>query len=312
MGASRSETTTTAPGGWLSRGFFALSAVTFVLLVFGATVRVHGAGLSCPDWPLCFGQLIPQLDFSIFLEWGHRALASIVSLGFLVLGVRVLLNPETRSRAGTLVIVAALVLVLQIILGGLTVLHLLVFWSVTLHLLTGNLFLFLIFSIAQALSARPVPTVPSPLRYTGVAVAVAAVAQVTLGALVSSNYAGMACPDWPTCNDDVWFPTFTGIVGLQLVHRLGAYTLFLLSLLHLALSWRHVAWRRSALLVVGLIFTQICVGVANVWLAMPVEFAVLHSAVADTILLTVLVQARQLVLARAQTAPSSSTVLEYV
>ena len=59
-----------------------LTAVTYVLLVFGSAVRVHGAGLACPDWPLCFGEVIPALDFQVFMEWGHRVLAGLVSLGF--------------------------------------------------------------------------------------------------------------------------------------------------------------------------------------------------------------------------------------
>ena len=71
----------------LSRGFAVLAALTFCLIVVGALVRANGAGLACPDWPLCFGEVIPQFDLKVAFEWGHRVFASFVSLGLLVLSV---------------------------------------------------------------------------------------------------------------------------------------------------------------------------------------------------------------------------------
>lgn len=265
-----------------------LVAVTYGLLVFGASVRVHGAGLSCPDWPLCFGEVVPRLDFRIFLEWGHRVLASLVSVGFLVAGSIALYRPETRSRVGGLIGAAAVALAVQIVLGGLTVLHLLAYWSVTLHLLTGNLFCTLLLLVALRLRAVGTPA-PSPMpalaRPVGLALVVAVFVQLGLGGLVSSNYAGLACTEWPTCNGGVWFPTFTGIVGLQLFHRFGAYTV---SALVLAFWWinRGSAAHRPAAILLVLLACQITLGVANVLMAMPVELAILHSALADLILLT--------------------------
>ena len=52
-----------------------LVAATAFLIVFGASVRVHGAGLACPDWPLCFGEVVPAIDFQVGLEFGHRVIA---------------------------------------------------------------------------------------------------------------------------------------------------------------------------------------------------------------------------------------------
>ena len=64
----------------LATGFVALAGVTYVLIVFGALVRANGAGLACPDWPLCFGEVIPAFDVGVAFEWGHRALAGSVGL----------------------------------------------------------------------------------------------------------------------------------------------------------------------------------------------------------------------------------------
>ena len=280
--------TAQAQSSALGRGFFVLAAVTYGLLVFGASVRVHGAGLSCPDWPLCFGEVIPELDFHIFLEWGHRVLASLVSLGFLVLGGLAVRRPEARRRVGSLLLVALGALAVQVVLGGLTVLKLLAFWSVTLHLLTGNFICATIFVIGLKLTdaARHAGSVGPRERTLTAALGAAVVVQMALGGLVSSNYAGLACTEWPTCNGGVWFPVFDGIVGLQVFHRLGAYTVAAISLALLVTARAGGPVRRPAWLVFTLVMTQIVLGVANVLLAMPVELAIAHGAVADLIVLS--------------------------
>lgn len=261
--------------------FRGLAAVTWGLLVFGATVRVHGAGLSCPDWPLCFGQVIPELNFHVFLEWGHRVLAGTISVGFAALGALVLSRPDLRGRAGAMCVVALVVLLTQIVLGGLTVLKLLAYWSVTLHLVTGNLFLLSLLTIASRLDPRPIT---ASVASAGLSKAVAAMwlVQLALGGLVSSNYAGLACTEWPTCNGGVWFPAWSGIVGLQLAHRAGAYVLFGLAA-GLAWSARGGPGAGAASVVFAAVLAQVALGVTNVWLEMPVEIAVLHSALADLI-----------------------------
>lgn len=270
----------------LSSAFWVLSSFTYVLLILGATVRVHGAGLSCPDWPLCFGEVVPQFDLQIFLEWFHRQIAGIISLGFLGLGGWVLYTPALRAKAGRLVLAAAGVLTLQIILGGLTVLHLLAYWSVTLHLLCGNLFTVLLVLIGYRLRGTPQP-VPAQrgLMGAGLALGALVVCQLSLGGLVSSNYAGLACTEWPTCNAGQWFPTWQGPVGLQLMHRLAAYTLAVVAVGFAVVARRSSALRIPSLVVACLVGVQIVLGVTNILLRMPVEIAILHSAVADAIVL---------------------------
>lgn len=272
----------------LGRAFLGLAVVTYGLLVFGASVRVHGAGLACPDWPLCFGEVVPQLDFLIFLEWGHRALASVVSFGFLTLGIFALRNPDARRRVGGVLLVAAVTLAAQIVLGGLTVLHLLAYWSVTLHLLFGNFFCALLLLIGVRLLDAAPARAPIAGAARGIvwALAVMVFVQMALGGLVSSNYAGLACTEWPTCNGGVWFPAFDGIVGMQIFHRLGAYTLAALAVAFVVVTRDTPDLRRPAWLLAGLVACQVALGVANVLLAMPVEIAILHSAFADLIVLS--------------------------
>lgn len=258
-----------------------MAGVTWALLIFGSTVRVHGAGLACPDWPLCFGELVPVMNVQVFLEWGHRVFAGAISLGFLGLGTAVLADAERRRKHGAIVLAAAGVLLAQIILGGLTVLKLLAFWSVTLHLLCGNVFMACLIVLAVRLRGSA-PVALGAARGPAVAVAAAVAVQMALGGLVSSNSAGLACPEWPACADGVWFPTLDGIVGLQLMHRLGAYTV-----VAAAVGWVWFGGRsRAAMGVLGLVLVQVALGIATVLVGMPVELQIVHAATAHALVAT--------------------------
>lgn len=261
--------------------FRALGVVTYFLLIFGATVRIFEAGLACPDWPMCFGELVPKMNFQVFLEWGHRALAGMISLGFAGLGAWVLWKPELRARAGALWGFALVVLAVQIVLGGLTVLKLLAYWSVTLHLLTGNAFLIALLAVSEALYPQKLAS-SRAVRVASTVLMVGWFGQMALGGLVSSNYAGMACTEWPTCNGGVMFPVWDGIVGLQIVHRLGAYTLFGLTVLVAGLA-RGTEAGRWAMVVLGMVIGQVLLGIGNVMMAMPEPMAIAHSGLGDLI-----------------------------
>ena len=141
----------------LFAGFAALVAVTEGLIVLGALARAHEAGLACPDWPLCFGQLIPRMDLKIAFEWSHRGVAGSVALGFSALAFFTLRDPETTRGTRTLVVVGFALLALQIVLGALTVWQLLAVWTVTSHLVAGNAFAVIVFFLALALHERRAP-----------------------------------------------------------------------------------------------------------------------------------------------------------
>ena len=284
-----------ATGGDLRRLallFAALAAVTYALVVLGALVRANHAGLACPDWPLCFGQVVPEIDVRVGFEFGHRVLAGLVSLGFVAGAVGVFRSPAARARVGAWIAVAAVLLAVQIVLGGLTVLELLASWTVTSHLLTGNAFALAVALIAHRLmqAARPAQAehaVPGALRALASATGAVLVLQIALGGLVSSTYSGLVCPDWPTCDGGVWVPTWSGPIGLQVIHRLNAYLLITLvaASLWLAHASGTVGARRMLGLALGLGLAQIAVGVANVWLRLPVEVTGAHSALAAALCL---------------------------
>jgi len=269
----------------LARAFAVLACATYALIVLGALVRAHGAGLACPDWPLCFGEFVPRFDLKVAFEWGHRVWAGAVSLGFVSLSVLAWRNAARRRAAGKrLFLIATALLTLQVILGALTVWKLLAFWSVTSHLLTGNAFAACLVLIAARLfdasSQRTPPDHTSGLRNAVTLASVLLVFQVALGGLVASRYAGLVCQEWPSCNDGHWFPGFEGALGLQITHRLTAYAL-VVAIATCALLGRGPT-RLGRLLNIAclLVVAQIAVGVANVLLRLPVEVTGAHSALA--------------------------------
>ena len=272
----------------LGRSVAGLAFVTWLLLIFGSTVRVNGAGLSCPDWPLCFGQIVPKFNVLVALEWGHRQLAGLIGTIFLVVAGLIASRPTLRREFGPHVLFVGVVLACQIILGGLPVLNLLAFWSVTLHLLFGNVFMAGLIALALRLRSPTLTATPLPhaARPVGIALSMAILVQLGLGGLVSSNFAGVVCTEWPTCNGGVWFPTFSGIVGLQLFHRLGGYTVAAIALAFTYVCRSDSALRVRSRLILALVATQIVLGIANVLLVMPVELAIAHAATAHAIVAT--------------------------
>ena len=261
---------------------FATATVMFALIVVGSIVRTTGSGLACPDWPLCHGRLIPPLQFNILIEWFHRLLALIVGLGLIATAAWTWARAETRARLGGLAVTSIALYLSQALLGALTVWKLLDPNVVSGHLAVGLLLfatlLTLGLSARQAArdGARPGPRRAGLLPLFAVATAAIWV-QAVLGGMVSTNHASLACPDWPTCNGR-WLPEFTGLVGLQMAHRFGAYLLIAL------LAWvavragsaSDVTTRNLGRAMFLLALAQGAIGVANVLLGIPVWVSALH------------------------------------
>lgn len=277
----------------LARAWLALVCAVTGLIVLGAGVRAFEAGLACPDWPLCFGEVIPEMNLEVAFEFSHRVLAGAISLVFVFLGVRTW--PHRAMRRNILVIGG--LLLVQIVLGGLTVLQLLAEWTVTSHLVTGNAVNAAILWLGLRLRDQGRRIDRRTVSRLGSGVLLATVllgfAQIVLGGLVSSSYAGLACPEWPACNGGLWVPTWQGTVGLHLFHRFNGYALgaaLLLGALVLRGSGR-LATLAIVAAVLGAI--QILVGISNVLLGLPEGVTIVHSALAACLVLTLTASVRE-------------------
>ncbi|MCH2184876.1 COX15/CtaA family protein [Myxococcota bacterium] len=272
----------------LATGFLVLAGFTFCLIDLGALVRAFDAGLACPDWPLCYGEVVPPFDLQVAFEWGHRAFAGSISIGLFVLSAMGWSNRALRSR----LVFAWALLLTQVVFGGLTVLLLLAPWTVAVHLILGNSFcltlLWIGLDIREGLSdAREQSEIalPAGVPFLAGLCGLVVALQMVLGGWVSSHYAGLACAHFPTCDGEAFVPTLAGPVGMHVLHRLNGVLLFGLMGV---LAWRARGTGRPgrlAVLALGLITIQIAVGAANVIFLLPWAVTGLHSALATAIVL---------------------------
>lgn len=275
----------------------ALAVLTLLLITLGGIVRTTGAGLACPDWPLCHGKLLPLLQPLVLIEWTHRLVAGVLGLLILAQLVWALVVPALRSRLGGLAGLALGLYLSQAVLGGLTVLHLLKPSIVNLHL-ANALALFVVLIVIALRTAREAQGVAGPepgaspgLFRLSLAAALAVYLQAALGGGVSSNGAGLACPDFPTCHG-MWLPPLAGMVGLQVAHRIGALLTFaLLVWLHLAALSGPYRARVASRLALFLAILQIAIGIVNVHSRLTISLSVAHLATAAVLLALVVVTA---------------------
>lgn len=302
----------------------AATLLAFAVVTLGAYVRLSDAGLGCPDWPGCYGQLIgvpdaaherasalaafpdqPLVAHKAWKEMLHRYCAG--ALGLLIALIAVVAWRQRRALRQSPVLPAVLVgiVVFQGLLGMWTVTERLKPMVVSAHLLGGMTTLALL--VWLLLRQQPQPQAPANGLVLPAALALfAVVMQIALGGWVSSNYAALACSDFPTCLG-AWLPAMdfarafalhrdlgqnadgtllanAALTAIHWSHRVGALVVALLvGRLAYLLSGRR-DWRRWGLLLGVALGVQIGIGIANILMLLPLPLAVAHNAGAAVLL----------------------------
>ena len=298
------------------------------VVTLGAYVRLSDAGLGCPDWPGCYGKLVgvPEHAHEIsaaeqafpttpveapkaWKEMIHRYLAG--GLGLMILGLALTAWRERRSLVWPITLV--ILVGFQAALGMWTVTLLLKPVIVTLHLLGGLATLGILFGLwwsqRCAPSVREWPRLSPTMRRAAWLIFAMVLLQIFLGGWTSTNYAAMACSDYPMCQGQ-WMPvmdwqhaftmnrelgqTAAGeglpLASLVAIHWLHRWFAVAVVVCVGALGWKLLrqGWRGHGMALMHVVVLQWLIGVSNVWLQWPLSLAVLHNTGAALVLLTLI------------------------
>lgn len=312
---------------------FIASVLAFVVVGLGAFTRLSHAGLGCPDWPGCYGHVwAPQADHEIaraneafpdmpvqldktWPEMVHRYFAGtlvVLTLAIVILAIKHRHKPGQPLKQPIFILAF---IFLQAAFGMWTVTLKLWPQVVTAHLLGGFTMLALLWLLTLRLNNegwqlndRDVGKI-SALRPWAVLGLLIVIAQITLGGWTTSNYAALACPDFPTCHAQ-WLPTMdlaagfnifqhvgpnylggimdnTARIAIHFMHRAGAAvtTIYLLVLAARLFALGLAETKRFALVLLGLLAAQITLGISNVVLGLPLAVAVAHNLTGAVLLL---------------------------
>ena len=267
--------------------------LVYALIVLGAVVRTTNSGLSCPDWPTCYGHWVPlpadlaalpNIGYTyaqVMLEWVHRLIAGVF-VGPLVLLLAVLTFLRRRERPDLAIAGAALVVLLLVqgALGGLTVLDGNSPWSVAIHLGNALLVLTVTLRIFTGAAGWSGGKASRRLLMPAAAAWCLALLAIMSAAMTAKSGASLACATWPSCNGALIPDLGDYYIRIHFTHRvLAAATGAML----LYLFWRSRAVpppvRRLVTLAAGLVLLQIGLGALVILLEVPIWKAVLHQAV---------------------------------
>lgn len=292
--------------------------LTFIVITLGALTRLLDAGLGCPDWPGCYGKLIPPSQTALnestvmdsgkaWMEMIHRYAAGLLGLILLLVSLKVERSPAISSRTRWLTRGLLLLVIAQALFGMWTVTLQLLPQIVTIHLLGGMSLLVMIWLLHRQLSPSVPVEVDKKVKLAAALVFLLLIVQITLGGWTSSQYAGLACPDFPTCQGK-WVPDMDmqqafnitdfvtanhegGLLSLeartaiQVIHRLFAL-LLTISIVALSLAmWPFPPLRRMVIALIGLTTLQLSLGIANAVLMLPLPLAIAHNTGAALLLL---------------------------
>ena len=281
---SRTNSRFVEPVVLIRRIAFGIAIATWMVMAIGSATRVMNAGLACPDWPLCYGSVLPaeQMNLQVFLEWFHRLVASSVGFATIVLfGASWYFRKSLPkwlpwATSGSLSLV-----IFQGILGGLTVTQLLRFDIVTAHLGTGLLFFSSLLAIATALTNQTsfvdMGSPSTKLAWLGLSAAVLVYLQSILGALVASQWALHQC-----------FATQDMCIVLN-AHLLGVIPATLATIVLVVTVWLSKAitsvLRLVATIAGLLVIAQVAIGYATYKLHLQVEpLTIAHQATGSALL----------------------------
>ncbi|WP_040788406.1 COX15/CtaA family protein [Massilia niastensis] len=311
--------------------------LTFDLIVFGGFTRLTDSGLGCPDWPGCYGMANPFLAHEeiaaaeaamptgpvtvakAWIEMIHRYLAmgiGVIIMALLFTAVMQWRRTRAKAFAPGMPLALFLFVCVQGAFGAWTVTLKLQPVIVTIHLLLGMALLAMLTWLGGREDFLMKPPAPPrdpaalrSLRTLALLAAVVLAVQIALGGWVSTNYATLACDEFPLCDGQVVPPMdfehgfhlwrelgktaaghylpFSALVAIHWVHRMSALVVVAVLGLAILRAWQHVELRPTARRLALVLLAQLFTGIATVYFDFPLAIAVLHNAGAALLVILV-------------------------
>jgi cytochrome c oxidase assembly protein subunit 15 len=302
---------------WLTRLSSLNLLLAFSVILLGAYTRLTDAGLGCPDWPGCYGQLIaphttqaietanaafptmPVETAKAHTEMTHRYFAE--TLGILIVLFSLLTYWQRRAikLPRWLPFTLTALVIFQGILGMWTVTLRLFPLVVLSHLLGGFCTLALLWLSWLSLRQKALPSFSDPFLFKLSVITLSLlILQISLGGWTSANAAALICPDFPRCQGNLWpsldfkaafdmtgeFMSTGGKTTVHWLHRLGAFITLLFGMILASHLWRQ-RLRTLSLSLACLFMFQVFLGISNILFAIPIPIAVAHNGTAALLLL---------------------------
>jgi heme a synthase len=282
-----------SPSG-LHRFAIVCVAATFALIFVGGLVTSTGSALAVPDWPLAYGHLIPKLEGGVRFEYGHRVVAAVVVILTAVLAIWSWYS-EPRRWVRNIALAAFGLVVVQAILGGITVLLLLPLAIAVAHAATAQAFFCLIVAMAVFTNPRFSRAAsgsgdhpPHIARLATVTTGIIYL-QILIGAVMRHLGAGLAIPDFPLSFGHLLPPFVSIYVDVNFAHRCGALVVasFVIWLAARVIAARSEPYLRSpAYGLLILLVLQVTLGALTIWSGRAVIPTTAHVAVGAALLAT--------------------------
>ena len=267
-----------------------------VQILLGAWVRLTGSGMSCPDWPLCYGLFFPTYSkindlgiteysyFQIFLEWIHRANAAfLIGPLTVVLFLFIFYNTKNSDKMRKFSYYLIVLLSIQGLLGGLTVFKSNIPWSVAIHLASAFLLLYLVLNILLLTlkNVDKIVLVDKPLQRLIYISFFLSLITACAGAFTSKYGASLSCSRWPLCNEAL-LPNFNDQFEIiHFLHRLLAISLvsfLFFSLYRLRTYYKDLSLsaKTVSFFIPLIIFIQILIGAFLIVFEVPTWMGIFH------------------------------------